>query len=118
MLADVVSVARPGSSEGGSVPQLTVIVSPPLLDLLPLSEEPPHDAAAKASAMRSAVKPAPQPNFRVPELLIGNPPLSRWIYRSPIVLPRGVPHSVRPESGKRQVSVKAARVWPTLRSFR
>src|SRR3954464_757179 len=76
MLADVVSVASPGSSEGGSVPQLTVIVPPPP-DLLLLSlEAPPQEAAAKASATRSAVKPAPQPIFPIPDLLIGTPALS------------------------------------------
>src|SRR4249919_2523418 len=102
MLADVVSVARPGSSEGGSVLQLTVIVPPPLPELLLSSDEPPHEAAANASATRSAVKPAPQPVFRIPGLLIGIP-RSLWIYRSPIVLPRGLPHSVSLESEVRQV---------------
>ena len=62
MLLEVVSVARPGSSEGGSVPQLTVIVLPspplPLFELLP-----PQETASKASTTMRPAKPRLRPSL-------------------------------------------------------
>src|SRR6476659_4903921 len=70
MLADVVSVARPGSSDGGSVPQLTVIVLSPPFGLLLLELLPPQDAARNARETRSTAEPKPRPSFRAPILFI------------------------------------------------
>ena len=54
MLADVVSDASPGSSDGGSVPQFTVIVS---LSPLPLDELPPHAATMSTTRRARAEMP-------------------------------------------------------------
>src|SRR5215207_11669761 len=63
MFEDVVSVARPGSSDGGSVPQFTVMtcsaaaappVSPPAVLPPELSSSPPQPAATSARPARTA----------------------------------------------------------------
>jgi len=57
MFDDVVSVARPGSSDGGSAPQLTVISCFAALSPDAPSSLPPHAAAATRSPSASAVGP-------------------------------------------------------------
>ena len=53
MLAEVVSVASPGSSDGGSVPQLTVMLFPPEPCLAVLPPQPAATTAGKARAART-----------------------------------------------------------------
>ena len=95
MLADVVSVARPGSSDGGSVPQLTVIVLSPPFGLLLLELLPPQDAARNARETRSTAVPKPRPSFRAPSEFMKPLHLSRLIARTSVI-PVSPSHFVSP----------------------
>ena len=96
MLLDVVSVARPGSSDGGSVPQLTVISCFAARPPAP-SSPPPQAVSATRSARATAQVDI---SFRDPIAIEGSRSLLAWCGSSAKILIDPEPEARRVNKGR------------------